>query len=476
MSTETEKPIKTGGGFKTTVEKFFKLEENGTNIKTEVLAGITTFMTMAYIIVVNPDILVGVLPDEEKANMFKAFLFATVLVSSLMSIVMGIVSNNPYAVAPGMGLNAYIAYGLYSETLGYPQIFGAIVIAGAMLTIMSFTPISRGVLKAIPKSLRFGLAAGIGLFLTLIGLENAGVVVTGMSIINIPGLDPFMVGINITLGHVGLTMALFFIGLILTSILMIKKVPGAFLISIVATTILGVIFSIGGLGKMIDSAFEGIVIEGIIEMPRTDTFFSLSFKGLLEPALIIPIFTLAFTDLFDSVSTFLGVSEVGGLLDENGDPKNFKRTLIADSLTTLMSGFIGVSDATTYIESAAGVEQGGRTGLTAVIAGLCFLPFMFFSPLLAAIPPYATAPVLVLLGVLMFKPLSSLDWSNYEEAIPAFLAATIIPFTYSITYGIVFSIIVYVLIKILLGKFKEINAWLWVTFVFALFALLAPLF
>ncbi|MHA1745387.1 MAG: NCS2 family permease [Promethearchaeota archaeon] len=472
MSTET---VKASGGFKATIAKFFKLEENGTNIRTEVLAGVTTFMTMAYIIIVNPETLAGVVPSEEYDSMFKAFLFATVLVSALMSIAMGVISNNPYATAPGMGLNAYIAYGLYSETMGYPQIFGAIVIAGAMLTIMSFTPISRGVLKAIPKSLRFGLAGGIGLFLTLIGLENAGVVVTGMSILDFGG-GPFLVGINVTLGHVGLTMALFFAGLILTSILMIKKVPGAFLIGIVGTTLLGAIFSIAGFGQLIDSAFEPIALTGFFEIPNTETFWSFSFEGLLEPALIIPIFTLAFTDLFDSVSTFLGVSEVGGLLDENGDPKNFKRTLIADSLTTMVSGFVGVSDATTYIESAAGVEQGGRTGLTAVVAGLCFLPFMFFSPLLKAIPPYATAPVLVLLGVLMFKPLSSLDWSNYEEAIPAFLAATIIPLTYSITYGIVFSIIVYVLIKLLLGKFKEINAWLWVTFVFALFALIAPLF
>ncbi len=473
MSTESETK---SSGFKNFLEKQFKLTENKTTIKTEILAGVTSFMTMAYIIVVNPNTLIGVLPDDEKANMFKAFLFATVLVSALMSIVMGLMSNNPYAVAPGMGLNAYIAYGLYSDTLGYSQIFGAIIVAGALLTIMSLTPISQGVLKAIPKSLRFGLAAGIGLFLTLIGLENAGVVVTGMSIIAIPGLDPFLAGINVTLGAVGLTMALFFIGLILTSILMIKKVKGAFLIGIVSTTILGILFSITGLGTLIDANFANITITKVVELPRADTFFSFSLASIFEPALIIPIFTLAFTDLFDSVSTFLGVSEVGGLLDENGDPKNFKMTLIADSMTTMVSGFIGVSNATTYIESAAGVEQGGRTGLTAIITGLCFIPFMFFSPLLAAVPAYATAPVLVLLGVLMFKPLSTLDWNNYEEAIPAFLAAVIIPFTYSITYGIVFSIIVYVFIKALVGKIKEINAWLWVTFVFALFALLAPLF
>ena len=476
MSAETETKANSSGGFKNFLERTFKLTENKTNVRTEVLAGVTSFMTMAYIIVVNPNTLVGVLPEAEQANMFKAFLFATVLVSALMSIVMGLMSNNPYAVAPGMGLNAYIAFSLYSEELGYSQIFGAIIVAGALLTIMSLTPISQGVLKAIPKSLRFGLAAGIGLFLTLIGFENAGVVTTGMSIIAIPGLEPFMVGINITIGQVGLTMLLFFIGLILTSILMIKKVPGAFLIGIVVTTILGVLFTVTGLGVLIDSSFGEIAITEVVSLPRTDTFFSFSLSSIFEPALIIPIFTLAFTDLFDSVSTFLGVSEVGGLLDENGDPKNFKKTLIADSLTTMVSGFIGVSDATTYIESAAGVEQGGRTGLTAVITGLCFIPFMFFSPLLAAVPSYATAPVLVLLGVLMFKPLSTLDWGNYEEAIPAFLATTLIPLTYSITNGIVFSIIVYVLIKVLQGKFKDINAWLWVTFVFALFALIAPLF
>ncbi len=481
----TKPPAK--GGFGEFLERTFKLKENNTKVKTEVLAGITTFMTMAYIIVVNPETLTAVYEfgSEEQANMFKAFLFSTVLISAVMSIAMGLISNNPYAVAPGMGLNAYIAFGLYNpETFGYDQIFGAIIVAGALLTIMSFTPISQGVLKAIPKSIRFGLAAGIGLFLTLLGLEHGGVVVTGMAPIMIPGLGalldpegvPKLAGIAVTLGPLSLSMGLFFIGLIITSVLMTKKVPGAFLIGIVSTTLIGVIFSIAGIGESLDTSFEPIAFgEGIIALPRTDTFFNFSFVGIFQPALLISIFTLAFTDLFDSVSTFLGVSEVGGLLDDEGNPKNFKKTLIADSMTTMMSGFFGVSDATTYIESAAGVEQGGRTGLTAVITGLCFIPFMFFSPLLAAIPPYATAPVLVLLGVLMFKPLAGLDWDNYEEAIPAFLAATLIPFTYSITNGIVFSIIVYVFLKVLVGKIKEINAWLWVTFVFSWFALLAPL-
>ncbi|UYP45417.1 hypothetical protein NEF87_001702 [Candidatus Lokiarchaeum ossiferum] len=462
MSAETETKENSTGGFGEFLEKTFKLSENKTTVKTEVLAGITSFMTMAYIIVVNP----GILSNEYGANQdFNAILFSTVLISAVMTIVMGLMSNNPYAVAPGMGLNAYISFALVGGgTITWEEMMGAIIIAGALLTIMSLTPISSGVLKAIPKSLRFGLAAGIGLFLVFIGLQDAGVVINN---------DATLVGMN----NFGLTFALFLFGLIFTAVLMLKKVNGAFLIGIVTTAILGVIFSIGGWGtNVIDENFQSIAITEIAALPDTGTFFKFDLGVILKPALIIPIFTLAFTDLFDSVSTFLGVSEVGGLLDENGDPKNFKRTLVADSLTTFVSGFFGTSDATTYIESAAGVEEGGRTGLTAVVTGLCFLPFMFLSPLLAAVPLYATAPVLVLLGVLMFKPLANIDWTNLEDAIPAFLSMVMIPFTYSITNGIVFGVISFVLIKIVLGKIKEINAWLWLTFIFSVGALIAPIF
>ncbi|QEE15834.1 NCS2 family permease [Promethearchaeum syntrophicum] len=438
----------------------FNLKENKTTVKTEIIAGITTFMTMAYIIIVNPAILEGAGLE------FTGILFATVLISGVMSIVMGLISNNPYAVAPGMGLNAYVAYTVYTGGITWAEVMGAIIIAGAMLTIMSFTPVSSGLLKAIPKSLRFGLAAGIGIFLVIIGFSDSGIIVTGSATI-------------LELGPVNLQFGLFMFGLILTSFLMIKKVKGSFLIGIVGTALLGGLFSIVGWGTtFIDSTFEPIVVDwaNIFALPNTVYLFDFDLGAILNPALIIPIFTLAFTDLFDSISTFLGVSEVGGLLDEEGNPKNFKRTLIADSLTTMMSGFAGTSDATTYIESAAGVEQGGRTGLTAIVTGLCFLPFMFFSPLLSAIPGYSTGPILVLLGVLMFRPLMSLDWSDYEEAIPAFVAMIMIPLAYSITYGIIFGILFYVLLKIFAKKAKEINAWLWVTFAFAILAFVADNF
>ncbi|MHA1776928.1 MAG: NCS2 family permease [Promethearchaeia archaeon] len=455
------------GGFKKKLETFFKINENQSSIKTEILAGITSFMTMAYIIIVNPTIL----SNEYGANQeFSAILFSTVIISFLMSVVMGFLSNNPYAVAPGMGLNAYISFSLIGGgTFTWEQAMGAIIIAGALLTIMSLTPISSGVLKAIPKNLRFGLAAGIGVFLVFIGLHDSNFIVAN---------EATLVAMN----TFNLEMGLFLFGLLFTALLMIKKVPGSFLIGIFVTSIIGIILSFSGLGVMIDPSFNAISFKDetgkviLMSTPNIDTFFRFSFKGLWKPAIIIPIFTLAFTDLFDSVSTFLGVSEVGGLLDEDGNPKNFKGTLVADSLTTMMSGFFGTSDATTYIESAAGVEQGGRTGLTAIITGLCFLPFMFFSPLLKAIPSYATSPILILLGVLMFKPLMGIDWSDLEEALPAFIAVMMIPFTYSITNGIVFGIIIYVFIKVIVGKIKEINPWLWITFVFAIFALIAPLF
>ncbi len=446
------------------IDKLFKLKEHGTTIRTEVIAGVTSFMTMAYIIVVNP----AILSNPFGANQpFNAILFSTVLISFVMTVLMGFISNNPYAVAPGMGLNAYISFSLVGGgVITWPEMMGAIIIAGAILTIMSLTPISGGVLKAIPKSLRLGLAAGIGLFLVFIGFQDAGIVVYSPATL-------------VTLGPLNLTFGLFFFGLILTAVLMIKKVRGAFLIGIIATSVLGGLFSIAGWGQTyIDPTFSPIALTWssfVPTLPDTSSFWNFDLMVITKPILIIPIFTLAFTDLFDSVSTFIGVSEVGGLVDENGNPIRFQRTLIADSLTTMVSGFFGTSDATTYIESASGVEQGGRTGLTAIITGLCFLPFMFFSPLLALIPLYATAPVLVLLGVLMFKPLSSIEWTNFEESIPAFAALVVIPLTYSITWGIVIAIILYVFIKVIAGKIREINVWLWITFVFAIFALIAPL-
>lgn len=462
---------KVSGGF---MEKIFKLEENNTNVKTEIIAGLTSFMTMAYIIAVNPGILSSVGLE------FRALVFSTVIISAVMSIVMGLVSNNPYATAPGMGLNAYIAFEVYAGSgLEWSEIMGAIIIAGALLTIMSFTPVSSGLLKAIPKSLRLALAAGIGLFLVIIGLvsENPGEgLILSYAMIDKNG---DFVGTILSLAPANLNFALFMFGLILTSILMIKKVKGSFLIGIVSTAMLGGIFSIKGWATAFDASFIPMSWESgtqFFALPDTSYFLNINFRGALKAALIVPIFTLAFTDLFDSISTFIGVSEVGGLVDEDGNPKNFKRTLIADSLTTLMSGFAGTSDATTYIESAAGVEQGGRTGLTAVVTGLCFIPFMFMAPLLEVIPWYATGPILVLLGVLMFKPLATLDWTNFEESIPAFIAMIMIPLTYSITYGIVFGIFFYVLIKIIIGKIKEINVWLWITFAFAIFAFVSDQF
>ncbi len=458
----------------------FKLKENNTTVRTEIIAGVTSFMTMAYIIAVNPGILTTIQDGPDPLN-YAGLVFATIIISSVMSIAMGLISNNPYAVAPGMGLNAYIAFEVHVggwNGLVWSEIMGAIVIAGVILTIMSFTPVSSGLLKAIPKSLRLALAAGIGLFLVVIGFAGPN---PGLGIIVPPYYNPlgWYEGTLLSLADANLNFALFMFGLILTAVLMVKKVKGSFLIGIVSTALLGGILSINGWGATIDPTFTPIAWSSgtqIFSLPDTRYFFKVDFSGALKPALIIPIFTLMFTDLFDSISTFIGVSEVGGLVDEDGNPKNFKRTLIADSLTTLMSGFAGTSDATTYIESAAGVEQGGRTGLTAIVTGLCFIPFMFMAPLLAIIPWYATSPILVLLGVLMFKPLATLDWSNFEESIPAFIAMIMIPLTYSITYGIVFGIFFYVLLKILAGKIKEINVWLWITFVFAVFSFVADQF
>lgn len=433
------------------LERFFGLRALGTSVRVEALAGLTTFLTMAYIIVVNPLILgdAGVPLDGA--------LFATVLVAGLSSIAMGLYANLPVALAPGMGLNAFFAYTLVlGMGLSWQTALAAVFLSGIVFMVLSLPGLNvrEAIVRAVPSGVRIGVAAGIGLFLALIGMINAGVIVASPAT-------------TVAFGGFSATFVLFFVGLVLAAFLMIRKVPGALILSIVATSALALVFqSIGWV--------EGVVFlpSAIVAWPSLETVFALDFGGLFAASLIAPVFALLFTDLFDSISTFVGVTKVAGLTDAEGHPKNVGKALLVDGASTTISGLLGSSPGTAYIESAAGVEAGGRSGLTAVVAGLLFLPFMFFSPLLGLIPAVATAPILVLVGLFMMSALKDVDWSDYEVVVPAFVAMVAIPFTYSISEGIVFGFLTHVVLQVLGGKAAKVPLVLWVIFALSIAMLL----
>lgn len=434
------------------MEQLFKLSAKGTNVKTELRAGLATFLTMAYIIVVNPGIL------STTGMSFAGVLFATVIVSSVSSILMGLIANLPFALAPGMGINAFFTFTLVlGSGVSWQTALGAVVISGIIFILLSAFKVREAIVRAIPASLRYGVAAGIGIFLALIGLTSVGFIVGSPAT-------------TVTFGGMNVKTIIFAVGLIVTAFLIIKKVRGALIYGIVGTSIVALIVSL----IMESGGGEPFVAvpTGVFALPSADVFLKLDIVGALSLSMILPIFTLLFTDMFDSLSTFVGVSEVGGFIDEKtGQPENVGKALMVDAVSTTISGLFGTSSGTTYIESAAGVEEGGRTGLTAVFAGLLFLPFMFLSPLLDFIPAVATAPVLVLIGVYMVKPLKKLDWGNFEEVVPAFLALILIPLTYSITQGIIWGFLSYTFLKLLDGKAKEVPIALWIIDAFAILSL-----
>ncbi len=434
------------------MERLFKLSERGTSVKTEVRAGIATFLTMAYIIVVNPGIL-------SNAGMpFAGVLFATVLVCAISSILMGLYANLPFALAPGMGINAFFTFGLVlGMGLTWQTALGVVFISGLVFLLLSVLKVREAIVRAIPESLRYGVAAGIGLFLALIGLGSVGFIVGSPATI-------------VTFGGITPQVLLFLGGLLLTSVLIIRKVNGALIYGVVATSIAALIVS----SVMAAGDAEPFVTvpSAIFALPSLEVFFQLDIAGALSIGMILPIFTLLFTDMFDSISTFVGVSEVGGFIDEKtGQPKNVGKALLVDAVSTTISGLFGTSSGTTYIESAAGVEEGGRTGLTAVVTGLLFIPFIFLSPLLSFVPGVATAPVLVLIGIFMVKPLMKIKWDDFETSIPAFLSLILIPLTYSITQGIIWGFLSYSAIKLIQGKFSDVPVTLWVIDAFAILAL-----
>lgn len=437
------------------LDKYFDFQKNGSDLKTEVLAGITTFLSAMYIIVVNPSIL-------SKTGMpFNAVLTATIIVCTFCTIMMGVYAKNPILVAPGMGLNAFFTF---SVVLGmgvkWETALGAVFWAGVVFLILSVFNVRTYIVKAIPKQIRYAVSAGIGLFIALIGFVNAKFIV---------GKPEPVVGI----GHLDAVTVTFLAGLMLMSILIIKRVKGAIILGIVATTLLAIPigrwYGFAPLGG--ESAATIVNWNGIFAAPDFSLIGRLDLLGSLHYAIWPVIFSFVFTDMFDSLSTFVGVAEAADLIDPaTGEPRNIKQSLIVDAIATGGAGLVGTSAGTAYIESATGVEEGGRTGMTAVVAGLLFIPFIFLSPLLSVVPSIATSPALVLVGAFMMRPVLKIKWAELDNAIPAFLALVLIPFSYSITEGIIWGFLSWTIIKLAIGKRDEVTFMLIIIDIFAIMA------
>ncbi|WP_424000063.1 NCS2 family permease [Maribacter sp. IgM3_T14_3] len=418
------------------------MEDRSTFIRTEILAGISSFLATFYIIIVNPSIL------SASGMPFSAAVTSTVLVCAFGSIMMGLYAKNPFIIAPGMGLNAFFTYtAVLGLGLSYQAALGAVFWAGILFLILSVLKVRDKIVLAIPHSLRFAIAAGIGLFISFIGFQNAGFIIDDKAT---------LVGLGSLKDPMCLT---FLVGLLITAILIAKRVTGAMIIGILLTTILS--WPIGrwwGDASLVNYGIPTIVnYSGVFSMPDFSLLFKADLLGSIKYAFLPVIFVFAFTDLFDSLSTFVGLSEASGYKDEDGNPKNLKKSLMVDAVTTIFSGLVGTSSGTAYIESAVGIREGGKTGLTAITAGILFLPFLFFSPLLSIVPSIASSIALVLVGSFMMKPLTKIDWNTADEAIPVFFTMILMPLTYSITTGIIFGFLTYTLLKLFVGKKSEIN-------------------
>ena len=415
------------------LDKFFKISENGSSVRTEVLAGLTTFLTMSYIIVVNPSIL------SEAGMEYGAVFVATCIAAAIGCMMMGLIANYPIALAPGMGLNAYFTYAVV-KGMGVPwQVaLGAVFVSGLLFVALSFMKIREAIVNALPMSLKMSITAGIGLFLALIALKNAGIVVANPAT-------------YVGLGDVREPAALLaFVGFFTIVVRDYYRVRGAIIISILAVTLIS-----AALGM---SQFHGIVGA----MPSlAPTFMQMDFKDLFTAGMVGVIFVFFFVDLFDSTGTLVGVSHRAGLL-VNGKLPRLKKALFADSTAIVAGAALGTSSTTAYIESASGVSAGGRTGLTAVVVGVLFIACLWFSPLAASVPAYATAPALLYVGVLMIRGLAEIDWNDITEAAPAFLTAVFMPFSFSIADGIAMGFISYAVIKLACGKAKDVPYMVWI--------------
>lgn len=417
-------------------EKSFRLKEHKTSVRTELIAGFTTFMTMAYILAVNPGIL-----GETGMDMGAVFT-ATAISAFVGTLVMAFVANYPFALAPGMGLNAFFAFSVVLG-MGHSWQFAltAVFIEGLIFIVLTFTNVREAIVNSIPKNIKQAISVGIGLFIAFIGLSGAGIIIQGQ-------------GIPLDLGDITSPQAIVcMIGLIVIAVLLVKKVRGAILIGILCSTVVGIFLGVTKLP-------EG----GFISAPPSlsPVFMKFEWSHILSMDMLIIMITFLFVDMFDTIGTLVGVATKAGLVDENGNLPQAKKALFADAIGTTVGAVLGTSTVTTYVESASGVAEGGRTGLTALTTGILFLISLLLSPIFLAIPSAATAPALIAVGLFMMSPIREIEFDDWTEALPAFLTIIMMPLSYSIAEGIVFGIIAYALLKLLTGRAKEASPILYV--------------
>lgn len=428
--------------------KFFKLKEHGTTFRTEIVAGITTFLTMAYILFVNSGIVASTgLP-------FTGIFLATALSAALTTLFMGVYANLPIALAPGMGLNAFFTYTLVLGMGMTPAAaLSAVFLSGLVGIAVSVTPLRRMIVDAIPKSLKLAIGAGIGFFIAFIGFVNGGLVISSPATVVALGnlKDP--------------VVFLALLGLVMTIVLLAKKVPAAIFFGMIGTAVIGVIMGLFGMVGMpalptavvsanLDFSLVGLFVQGFGEL----------FSNYSMPAIVVIVFSLFFVDFFDTAGTFVAVSQAANLIDENGNIENVEKAFIVDSSATVIGAICGTPNVTSYIESGAGVEVGGRTGLTSVVVAVMFLLSIFFSPLLSVVTSAVTAPALIVVGVLMAQQLGGINWNHTEEAVLAFLVIILMALTYSISSGIAVGFIVYPILLLASNKGKEIQPIMWFLF------------
>jgi AGZA family xanthine/uracil permease-like MFS transporter len=415
------------------LEKIFHLESHNTSIKQEFLAGFTTFITMAYIIFVNPQMMASSGMDQG------ASFVGTCIAAAIACFAMGIYSNWPVGLAPGMGLNAFFTYTVVGE-MGYSWevALGAVFLAGILFVIMSITPLRKWMLDSIPLNLRIAMGSGVGLFIGFIGLKSGGIIVsnnaTFLSLGNFLEIETLLSGL----------------GFLLIAILAVRNVSGAIIIGVLSITLLGVVLNL-------------VQFQGFVAYPPdiSPIFMQLDILGALDLAMISVIMSFLFVNLFDTAGTLMGVATRAKLIDESGEVVNLERALKADSSSSVIGSFLGCAPVTSYVESSAGVEAGGRTGLTAVFVGVFFLVAIFFSPLAAIVPAYATAGALIYVAILMLSGMEKLDWTNFTELLPALIIIIMIPLTFSIANGIALGFISYVVMKISTGDFRNVSSGAW---------------
>lgn len=417
------------------MKDMFKLKENNTTIGKEIVGGITTFLAMAYILAVNPGML------SETGMPFGGVFTATAIASAIATLIMAFMANLPVALAPGMGLNAFFTYSVCMG-MGCTWQFAltAVLLEGLFFILLSVFGIREAIINSIPATLRKAVSVGIGLFICLIGLTNSGITSSGT------GTIIGFVNLNVPSALVAI------IGLIITIVLFILKVPGSILIGIILTTVVGIPFGV----TTIPEGWKPF------SLPEAPLLFQFEWTNVLTGKFFVVFFTFLFTDLFDTIGTLMGVTEQAGLVDEDGKIPNAKGALLADAVGTVAGACLGTSTVTSFVESSSGVAAGARTGLASVVTAIMFMLALFFTPLFALIPPAATAPALIFVGFLMMKSVTSIDFEDLSEGIPAFITIMVMPFAYSISKGIAFGIIAYVLCKVSARKFKEIPIVTWI--------------